>query len=100
MLENQFYRSPQDMNYAGSTCICRVPKAQLKAGVVVECTHCGQSLAPLPGQYKVGAQSKPLADSKVPSFLPFALLQVAEDARLPTKGSPATFRLCLLFDPT
>lgn len=33
----------QDMNYAGSTCICRVPKAQLKAGVVVECTHCGQS---------------------------------------------------------
>ncbi|SCZ92702.1 BZ3500_MvSof-1268-A1-R1_Chr5-2g08120 [Microbotryum saponariae] len=31
----------QDMNYAGSTCICRVPKAQLKAGVVVECTHCG-----------------------------------------------------------
>lgn len=32
----------QDMNYAGSTCICRVPKAQLKAGVIVECTHCGQ----------------------------------------------------------
>ena len=29
------------MNYAGSTCICRVPKAQLKDGVVVECTHCG-----------------------------------------------------------
>ena len=32
----------QDMNYAGSTCICRVPKAQLKAGVVV-----GELLAPL-----------------------------------------------------
>jgi len=31
----------KDMNYVGSTCICRVPKAQLKDGVVVECTHCG-----------------------------------------------------------
>ncbi|KIO30197.1 hypothetical protein M407DRAFT_242261 [Tulasnella calospora MUT 4182] len=31
----------RDMNYTGSTCICRVPKAQLKEGTVVECTHCG-----------------------------------------------------------
>ncbi|KAM0752269.1 hypothetical protein T439DRAFT_324337 [Meredithblackwellia eburnea MCA 4105] len=31
----------RDMNYSGSTCICRVPKAQLKSGTVVECTHCG-----------------------------------------------------------
>lgn len=31
------------MNYAGSTCICRVPKAHLKDGIVVECTHCGKS---------------------------------------------------------
>src|SRR5882762_9617470 len=33
--------SLQDMNYQGSTCICRVPKAQLRAGTVVECVHCG-----------------------------------------------------------
>nr|ODN89000.1 bud site selection protein 31 [Cryptococcus depauperatus CBS 7841] len=31
----------KDMNFQGSTCICRVPKAQLKKGVVVECPHCG-----------------------------------------------------------
>ncbi|KAI9447949.1 maternal g10 transcript [Lactarius indigo] len=31
----------QDMNYQGSTCICRVPKAQVRAGTVVECVHCG-----------------------------------------------------------
>ncbi|KDQ15420.1 hypothetical protein BOTBODRAFT_131240 [Botryobasidium botryosum FD-172 SS1] len=31
----------RDMNFQGSTCICRVPKGQLKAGTVVECTHCG-----------------------------------------------------------
>ncbi|KZO98085.1 G10 protein [Calocera viscosa TUFC12733] len=31
----------QDMNYQGSTCVCRVPKAQLKKGTVVECVHCG-----------------------------------------------------------
>jgi bud site selection protein 31 len=31
----------QDMNYQGSTCICRVPKAQLREGTVVECVHCG-----------------------------------------------------------
>ncbi|EFP84224.1 hypothetical protein PGT21_035032 [Puccinia graminis f. sp. tritici] len=31
----------RDMNYAGSVCICRVPKAQLKPGTVVECVHCG-----------------------------------------------------------
>ncbi|KAG8960776.1 Component of the SF3b subcomplex of the U2 snRNP [Tulasnella sp. 419] len=34
----------QDMNYTGSTCICRVPKAQLKAGTIVECAHCGSYL--------------------------------------------------------
>ena len=34
----------QDMNYQGSTCICRVPKAQLRKGTVVECVHCGTSL--------------------------------------------------------
>jgi hypothetical protein len=37
----------QDMNYQGSTCICRVPKAQVKAGTIVECVHCGESLAQL-----------------------------------------------------
>ncbi|KAH8925406.1 hypothetical protein BT69DRAFT_1279706 [Atractiella rhizophila] len=31
----------RDMNYAGSACICRVPKAVLKAGTIVECVHCG-----------------------------------------------------------
>lgn len=31
------------MNFAGSTCICRVPKVNLKVGVVVECAHCGES---------------------------------------------------------
>jgi len=31
----------QDMNYEGSTCICRVPKAQLRPGTFVECVHCG-----------------------------------------------------------
>ncbi|RXW18815.1 hypothetical protein EST38_g7039 [Candolleomyces aberdarensis] len=30
----------RDMNYQGSTCICRVPKAQVRAGTVVECVHC------------------------------------------------------------
>lgn len=33
----------QDMNYQGSTCICRVPKAQVREGTVVECVHCGAS---------------------------------------------------------
>ena len=32
------------MNNTGSTCICRVPKAQLKEGTVVECPHCGEAL--------------------------------------------------------
>ena len=31
----------QDMNFQGSTCICRVPKGQVKKGTVVECVHCG-----------------------------------------------------------
>ncbi|SPO27444.1 probable G10 protein [Ustilago trichophora] len=31
----------RDMNYQGSTCICRVPRAQLRPGTVVECVHCG-----------------------------------------------------------
>ncbi|KAF8759943.1 Sodium/hydrogen exchanger family [Rhizoctonia solani] len=30
----------RDMNYQGSTCICRVPKAQVKEGTVVQCVHC------------------------------------------------------------
>jgi len=30
----------RDMNY-GSACICRVPKAVLKGGTIVECVHCG-----------------------------------------------------------
>ncbi|KAJ3544911.1 hypothetical protein NMY22_g2627 [Coprinellus aureogranulatus] len=30
----------RDMNYQGSTCICRVPKAQVRAGTIVECVHC------------------------------------------------------------
>jgi len=34
----------RDMNFQGSTCICRVPKANLKKGIVVECPHCGRSL--------------------------------------------------------
>jgi hypothetical protein len=33
--------STQDMNYQGSTCICRVPKSQVRTGTVVECVHCG-----------------------------------------------------------
>ncbi|OCF43786.1 bud site selection protein 31 [Kwoniella heveanensis CBS 569] len=32
----------KDMNFQGSTCICRVPKAQLKKGMVIECPHCGE----------------------------------------------------------
>lgn len=35
--------SQQDMNYQGSACICRVPKAQVKQGTIVECVHCGMS---------------------------------------------------------
>ncbi|KAL7417076.1 maternal g10 transcript [Mrakia frigida] len=31
----------RDMNYQGSTCICRVPKGHLKNGQVIECIHCG-----------------------------------------------------------
>ncbi|EST04746.1 G10 protein [Kalmanozyma brasiliensis GHG001] len=31
----------RDMNYQGSTCICRVPRDQLRPGTVVECVHCG-----------------------------------------------------------
>jgi hypothetical protein len=35
------------MNYQGSTCICRVPKAQVRAGTVVECVHCGKLIPSL-----------------------------------------------------
>jgi len=42
--DGKFGFDVQDMNYSGSTCICRVPKAQLKENVIVECTHCGASL--------------------------------------------------------
>lgn len=31
----------QASNFQGSTCICRIPKAQLKKGQVVECNNCG-----------------------------------------------------------
>jgi bud site selection protein 31 len=31
----------RDMNYQGSTCICRVPKSQVRSGTIVECVHCG-----------------------------------------------------------
>ncbi|KIY73899.1 maternal g10 transcript [Cylindrobasidium torrendii FP15055 ss-10] len=31
----------KDMNYQGSACLCRVPKAQVRSGTVVECVHCG-----------------------------------------------------------
>lgn len=49
----------QDMNYAGSTCICRVPKAMLKDGVVV-----GESFRHL----------FPLSSSVfLPGLLPFSL---------------------------
>ncbi|KAJ3537151.1 hypothetical protein NM688_g6731 [Phlebia brevispora] len=34
----------RDMNYQGSTCICRVPKAQVRPGTVVECVHCEDAL--------------------------------------------------------
>jgi hypothetical protein len=37
----------QDMNYQGSTCICRVPKAQVRTGTVVECVHCGRPIPSL-----------------------------------------------------
>jgi len=39
------YASFQDMNYQGSTCICRVPKAQVRSGTVVECVHCGACIS-------------------------------------------------------
>ncbi|CCV00036.1 unnamed protein product [Malassezia sympodialis ATCC 42132] len=39
----------RDMNYEGSTCICRVPRAQLRPGTFVECVHCGTSLRLTPG---------------------------------------------------
>ena len=35
------------MNYQGSTCICRVPKAQVRTGTVVECVHCGRPIPSL-----------------------------------------------------
>ncbi|TIB18849.1 hypothetical protein E3P92_00301 [Wallemia ichthyophaga] len=34
----------RDMNYEGSTCICRVPKAHLKDGQTFECVHCGDAV--------------------------------------------------------
>lgn len=41
------YAHGQDMNYQGSTCICRVPKAQVRSGTIVECVHCGTFKAAL-----------------------------------------------------
>ncbi|CAO3687739.1 unnamed protein product [Umbelopsis ramanniana] len=31
---------PKDTNF-GTTCVCRVPKAKLEEGKIVECVHCG-----------------------------------------------------------
>ncbi|CAM0134949.1 Component of the SF3b subcomplex of the U2 snRNP [Umbelopsis sp. WA50703] len=31
---------PKDTNF-GTTCVCRVPKAKLEDGKIVECVHCG-----------------------------------------------------------
>lgn len=45
------------MNYQGSTCVCRVPKAQVKAGTVVECVHCGT--------FRRGLFSSRIADSSI-----------------------------------
>ena len=36
------------MNYQGSTCICRVPKSQVRSGTVVECVHCGMLIPKVP----------------------------------------------------
>lgn len=36
----------RDSNFQGSTCICRVPKASLKNGIVVECPNCGEYRSP------------------------------------------------------
>lgn len=44
------YTRDQDMNYQGSTCICRVPKAQVRSGTIVECVHCGTFKAALAAQ--------------------------------------------------
>ena len=66
----------QDMNYQGSTCICRVPKAQLRQGTIVECVHCGESR----GFYPVS--SRPLT----------ALVQVAEVA-VPTLDASSLVHL-------
>ncbi|KAL4401020.1 Component of the SF3b subcomplex of the U2 snRNP [Malassezia pachydermatis] len=41
LLEQGYADAAYDMNYEGSTCICRVPKAQLRPGTFVECVHCG-----------------------------------------------------------
>ncbi|KAH9999960.1 putative G10 protein [Russula vinacea] len=41
LLKEKYGDANKDMNYQGSTCICRVPKAQVRAGTVVECVHCG-----------------------------------------------------------
>jgi hypothetical protein len=43
----------RDMNFQGSTCICRVPKASLKKGTVVECPHCGELLEPCPESRRI-----------------------------------------------
>ena len=40
-IDRTLLTTSKDMNYQGSTCICRVPKAQVHSGTVVECVHCG-----------------------------------------------------------
>ena len=55
------------MNYQGSTCICRVPKAQVRTGTVVECVHCGKHIPSLSYPFidvitKVVAAAVPILD--------------------------------------
>ena len=55
------------MNYQGSTCICRVPKAQVRTGTVVECVHCGEHIPSLSYPFidvitKVVAAAVPILD--------------------------------------
>lgn len=45
LVKIHLYHFSKDMNYQGSTCICRVPKAQVRSGTVVECVHCGMCLS-------------------------------------------------------
>ena len=74
--------SLQDMNYQGSTCICRVPKAQLRAGTVVECVHCGT--------YMLATLSISCADLLAPQ---------AAAAVVPTHDSSSPCKVAVLAQP-